>query len=70
MIFSSSAKIIQEIHTLQFNSPNDILKHIKLTGVNAISNNTLNVIKIKECLKILKEKHQNKLTYKPIYIID
>lgn len=69
-IFSKNAKIIQEIHTLQFQTPNDILKHLKLTGVNAISDNHLTIIQIKKCLKILEEKYQNKLTYKPIYIID
>jgi len=69
-IFSPSSKIIQEIYTLQFNNPKDILNHLKLTGVNAISNNTLNISEIKSGLKILEEKYQNKLTYKPIYIID
>lgn len=69
-IFSKNAKIIQEIHTLQFNFPEEILKHLKLTGVNAIVKNNFNICDIKNGLKILKENHKNKLTYKPIYIID
>lgn len=69
-IFSKNAKIIQEIHTLQFKNSRELLKHLKLTGVNAVSKNILNVNQIKNGLKILEEKFQNKLTYKPIYIID
>lgn len=68
-IFSSNAKIIQEIHTLQFKNPNELLKHIKLTGVNAIKK-ALTIAQIKAGLKVINEKYQNKLTYKPIYIID
>ena len=69
-IFSPCATIIQEIHTLCFKNPRDLLKHLKLTGVNAISKNSLNYIQIKNSLKIIEEKYQNKLTYKPVYIID
>lgn len=69
-IFSPTAKIIQEIHTLQFKNPSELLKHLKLTGVNAILENSLTISEIKNYLKILEEKYQNKLTYKPIYIID
>jgi len=69
-IFSKNVKIIQEIHTLQFNSPNKLLKHLKLTGVNAISKEHMNYCKLKEGLKTLQDKYQNKLTYKPIYIIE
>lgn len=69
-IFSPSAKIIQEIHTLQFKNSKDLLKHLKLTGVNAISKNILSFKEIKSGLKILEEKYKNKLTYKPVYIID
>lgn len=69
-IFSPKAKILQEIHTLQFKDSKDLLKHLKLTGVNAISKNTLNFKEIKNGLRIIEEKYQNKLTYKPVYIID
>ena len=69
-IFSKNAKITQEIHTLQFNNPIELIKHLKLTGVNAISKNSFSVVELKEKMQILEEKYQNKLTYKPIYIID
>ena len=69
-IFSKNARIIQEIHTLQFKTPKELLKHLKLTGVNAITKNSLSVSEIKEKMEILEKSYQNKLTYKPIYIID
>lgn len=69
-IFSNDCKIIQEIHTLCFNSPEEILKHLKLTGVNAISRNNFKISEIRNALKILNKKYKNKLTYKPVYIID
>lgn len=69
-IFSKNAKIIQEIYTLQFKNPKEILKHLKLTGVNAVSEKQFGYKKIKDGLKKLEEIHQNKLTYKPIYVID
>mgnify|MGYP003289725060 CR=1 FL=1 len=69
-IFSSNAKIIQEIHAMQFNSPNELLKHLKLTGVNAINKNAFSLKEIKKGLEIIEKEYQNKLTYKPVYIID
>ena len=69
-IFSPSATIVQEIHTLQFENSKELLEHLKLTGVNAISKNSLNYIQIKAGLKIIEKKYKNKLTYKPVYIID
>ena len=69
-IFSPSAKIVQEIHVLQFKNPTELLKHFKLTGVNAIEDNVFGVAKIRKCMETLDKKYQNKLTYKPMYIID
>ena len=69
-LFSQNAKIIQEIYTLQFENPIELLEHFKLTGVNAIKKNSFSIKEIKAHLKILNDKYQNKLTYKPIYIID
>lgn len=69
-IFSSNAEIIQEIHTLQFKNAKKLLEHIKLTGVNAITKKSLTLGEIKNGLKIIEENYRNKLTYKPIYIID
>ena len=68
-IFSPKAQITQEIYTLQFKNPNQILKHLKLTGVNAVTNNELSITQIKRALVKLENEFQNKLTYKPIYII-
>lgn len=65
----NGAKIEQEIHTLQFKNPNELLKHLKLTGVNAIQKKALSIKKIKNSMEILDKKFQNKLTYKPVYII-
>ena len=67
-LFSKDALIFDEIKTLKFNSPKDILKHLKLTGVNAIQNN-YSYSEIKKFLKIMDEKYQNTLTYNPLYII-
>ena len=69
-LFSSSAKIIQEIYVLQFENPVELLKHFKLTGVNGIKNNEFGVLKIRKCMEILDKEYQNKLTYKPVYIVD
>lgn len=68
-LFSDNAKIIEETITLQFNNPLEILKHLKYTGVNSLKND-IKYCEIKEKMKILEEKYQNKLTYNPIYIID
>ena len=64
-----NAKIEQEIYTLQFKSANELLKHLKLTGVNAISKNAISYKEIKTSMELLDKKFQNKLTYKPVYII-
>ena len=69
-LFSKNALICQKIETVQFKTPLELLRHLKLTGVNAVSNRPLNLSQIKKNLKFLDEKYQNKLTYNPIYIID
>lgn len=68
--FSTKAIIQEEIKTLQFKNPNEILEHLKKTGVNSVSKKPLKISVIKKNLKILEEKYQNQLTYNPIYIID
>lgn len=63
----------EEEHKLYFNSPADILKHIKLTGVNAIKEIKLTKTKFKNFEetyeKLYKEKDKYFLTYNPIYIV-
>lgn len=68
-LFSQNAKIFEETKTLQFNNPKEILRHLKYTGVNSLKNN-VKYSEIKEKMKILDEKYENKLTYNPLYIID
>lgn len=68
-MFSAKAKIFEETYTLEFDSSKDILKHLKYTGVNSLGYD-ISYSQIKEKLKILDLKYQNKLTYNPIYIID
>ena len=38
--------------------------------LNAISENNFGIVKIKKALKTLEKEYFNKLTYKPVYIID
>lgn len=69
-LFSPSTTIIQEIHVMQFKNSKDLLNHFKLTGVNAIEGANFGISKIRKCMDILDKKYQNKLTYKPVYIIE
>lgn len=62
--------IEQEIHIMAFNSPKDVLKHLQLTGVNAIEN----VHWTKKDLTNFENGYSNlcarrvTLTYNPVYI--
>ena len=59
-----------EIHIMSFNEPKDVLKHLKLTGVNAIEN----TVWTKKDLKRFEQEYSsicgNKitLTYNPLYV--
>ena len=64
-----NAKIIEKEYCLEFENPLEILRHLKLTGVNSISKNPFKISEIKEKLKTLEVTYKNKLTYNPIYII-
>ncbi len=65
--------IKEDINELLFDTPLDVLKHLKYTGVNAIQNYTLT----KSKLKHFEEQYNNLysrdgkvyLTYNPIYIV-
>ncbi len=61
--------IEEEITTLKFNSPNELLAHLKHTGVNSINNKSLSLAQIKNGLKKLNDFYNNTLTYQPIYIL-
>lgn len=54
---------------LKFNGSRELLKHLKLTGVNSIKKNGFKYRELKEKLKILEEKFDNKLTYSSVYVV-
>lgn len=64
-----NACVFEDAITMQFKNPIDILKHLKYSGVNSIVSNNLSYKEIKNKLKVLEEKYDNKITYKPLYII-
>ena len=64
-----SKVIYSEEMPLKFNTPTDVLKHLKLTGVNSLSSSPLTYKQIKEHLKVLEEEYQNTLTYTPVYLV-
>lgn len=61
---ASGAQIIEDFHTLTFDTPRQLLRHITLTGVN-ISNSPTKVQSAKQILK----SGITTLTYHPIYIL-
>ena len=64
-----NSSIEQEVHIMAFNSPKDVLKHLQLTGVNAIENTSWtksDLIKFENGYKNLCNKPT--LTYNPIYV--
>ena len=64
-----SKVIYSEERQLKFNTPNEVLKHLKSTGVNSLSSSPLAYRHIKENLKRINEEYQNTLTYTPVYLI-
>ena len=59
-----------EIHIMAFDTPKDVLKHLQLTGVNAIENThwtKKDLIKFENGYKNLCSKRPT-LTYNPVYI--
>ena len=64
----NGAKIVEDRIELKFENSFEILKHLKLTGVNSIDNLGFSISKIKQGMLEL-EKMGNKLTYNPVYII-
>lgn len=65
------SKIYPEIHVMAFNSPKDVLKHLQLTGVNAIESKSWT----KKDLTRFENAYRNicpirpTLTYNPVYIM-
>ncbi|MBZ7958071.1 malonyl-ACP O-methyltransferase BioC [Campylobacter molothri] len=56
--------IEEDFITLEFESPLEVFRHLKLSGVNSLGHHTLT----KTFLKDYEKKFQNKLTYHPIFI--
>lgn len=66
----SKSEIIPEIHIMAFKSPKEVLKHLQLTGVNALENKAWtkrDLMKFESGYKILCAQRPT-LTYNPIYI--
>lgn len=63
LLYIHSEKII-----LNFNKALDLLRHIKLTGVNALSSKVMSVKQLKALISTLNTRNLT-LTYHPIYVI-
>ncbi len=65
--------ITEETHKLYFDTPLDVLKHLKLTGVNAIKETKLTKSQLKEFeiqyKKLYSENGKVFLTYNPVYVV-
>ena len=65
--------ISQEFVPLFFETPIEILKHLKKTGVNGLNENPLSPSQVVSFCENYKKKHMSEngltLTYHPIYII-
>lgn len=63
----------EDISTLYFDSPIDVLKHIKGSGTNALSSQSWTFSKLKNFEKFYRlnfsENNKVKLTYNPIYVV-
>ena len=69
-IMLEGAVIEPEIHILAFETPKDVLKHLQLTGVNAIENTSWtkkDLLKFENGYKNLCAKRPT-LTYNPVYV--
>ena len=54
---------------INFESPLDILRHLKYTGVNSLTSTPLTFKEIKNNLNRLEAKYGNTLTYTPVYLV-
>lgn len=67
-IFEKDFEILElseELITLEFSSPLELFRHMKLSGVNSLGSFFLS----KEFLKKFEQEFKNCLTYHPVYII-
>ncbi len=68
-IFDKEILIFDENYELNFDNTFNILKHLKLTGVNALKKESFSIKELKEKMKNYQLKYENKLTYNPMYVI-
>ena len=66
----TSANIYSEIKKIEFKDSISILKHLKATGVNSVTNKKFSYKELKQNLSLFEKKYNNTLTYNPIYVID
>lgn len=69
-LFSKNVKFFKEEYSLQFENSFELIRHLKNTGVNALNKSQISISEFKKGLKILNDVYQNKITYKPLYILD
>ncbi|MBR1617465.1 malonyl-ACP O-methyltransferase BioC [bacterium] len=62
---NNNIQIKEEIMKLKFENPLELMRHIKLTGVNSLSSKRIT----KKQLQMLQEKHNCSLTYHPMYVV-
>ncbi len=71
--FFDIVHISEDVHELEFDSFKDLLRHIRLTGVNAISSKKMCVSDLKNMEKSYKQNYYQgdkfMLTYNPMYVI-
>ncbi|MBR6163194.1 methyltransferase domain-containing protein [bacterium] len=67
-VFGENSVIFKDEISLKFDSPLDVLRHLKYTGVNSLNDLPMGYCRIKEALNILNDRFDNTLTYYPIYI--
>ncbi len=69
----NNTKVVEEQTTLFFDSPIEVLRHLKLTGVNAVKEIKLTKSKLKDFeekyIEKFAQKNRVQLTYNPVYII-
>lgn len=69
-LFSKNVKFFKEEYSIQFENSFELIRHLKNTGVNALNKSQISISEFKKGLKILNDVYQNKITYKPLYILD
>ena len=67
-LFSSESLVEEEKIQIKFDTPLEVMRHLKNTGVNSLGKVCLPVGEMRKNLKRLEQEFGNTLTYTPIYI--